>query len=70
MRALAGLAYADRKDEAARVYFADVLRIIALKGAGKDAELRTLTEFLTPVPRDDRSAEDIRQNILSRLKES
>ena len=70
VRALAGLAYADRKDEATRVYFADVLRIIALKGAGEGAELRTLNEFLTPVQKDERSAEEIKQSILSRLKES
>lgn len=67
VRALAGLAYADRKNEAVRVYFADVLRLIALKGAGQDAELPTLSEFLAP--RDNRSADEIWEWLLSRLDE-
>lgn len=67
VRALAGLAYADRKNEAARVYFADVLRLIALKGVGEGAELPTLTEFLAP--RDNRTADEVWEWLLSRLDE-
>ena len=61
------MAYADRKNEAVRVYFADVLRLIALKGVGEGAELPTLTEFLAP--RDNRSAGEIWEWLMSRLDE-
>lgn len=49
------------------MYFADVLRLIALKGAGQDAELPTLSEFLAP--RDNRTADEVWEWLLSRLDE-
>ena len=62
------MAYADRKNEAARVYFADVLRLIALKGVREGAELPTLSEFLAP--KDNRSADEVWAWLLSRLEEA
>lgn len=69
IRALASLAQADNQDEAARVYFGDLLRVCAMANLAKGAEVPRLTEYLAPKHTQDKDAESLKQELLARLRE-
>lgn len=67
VQALGGLSAADLKREKTRIYYADLLRVVALANMKPDADLPTLTEFLTP-PDTTQTAEDVYQSLIDKLK--
>ena len=69
IRALASLAQADNQDEAARVYFGDLLRVCAMANLAKGTEVPRLTDYLAPKQKQDDDAETLKQKLLARLKE-
>lgn len=69
-RSLAVLAGADSKSDAARLYFADLLRIVAMGQLSGDApNIPTLHEIFSPRPRD-MSKKEIKEMILGRLRKA
>ena len=66
-RSLAVLAGADSKSDAARLYFADLLRIVAMANLSGDATIPTLGEIFTPRPAEMSKAE-IKKALIDRLR--
>lgn len=66
-QALGGLVAADMRQERTQIYFADLLRIVALANLKPEAELPTLAEFLTP-PAAEESAETIYSRLIAKLR--
>ena len=65
-RSLAVLAGADSKSDAAMLYFADLLRIVAMANLSGDATIPTLSEIFRPRPAEMSKAE-IKKALIDRL---
>ena len=68
VRALASLAHADNKDDAARTYFADLLRLCALANMSRDANIPRLPDYLSPSRHDDEDVDTLRAKLIARLR--
>ena len=66
-RSLAVLAGADSKSDAARLYFADLLRIVAMANLSGDTTIPTLGEIFRPRPAEMSKAE-IKKALIDRLR--
>ena len=69
VRALAALASADSRDNAARTYFADLLRIVALGQLKPGTDLPRLEDVISKQHQTDDSADELRKKLLAKLKE-
>ena len=66
-RALAALAHADDKDDAARLYFADLLRLITIRHTG-GAQISRLCDLLDRKIEPEKTVEELRQELLAKLR--
>ena len=61
------MAHADDKDDAARLYFADLLRLITMRHVG-GAQITRLCDLFDRKIEPEKTAEELRQELLEKLR--